>query len=200
VTGGESATFCIGGVWETRAEQHEKSESLSSRGQYIGLFGLTERVQLPPDALEQQTKPIRKDTPMHLDTLMSLQSALITAATRIGNERIEIREPGGLRLIAHDVDSSLDEAYMDLRDHTDDGPNTLLSLGSMLRILGRSVEMTRTVDGITQPVDLINHAVPVWLHEPQIEKLRQFAESRQITISHAASLFILSGLQISNWN
>ena len=137
---------------------------------------------------------------MHLDTLTALQSALITAATRIGNERIEIREPGGLRLVATDVDPSLDEAYMDLRDHSEDGPNTLLSLGSMLRILGRPVELTRTVDGITEPVDLVNHAVPVWLHEPHIEKLRQFAESREITISHAASLFILSGLQIANWN
>jgi hypothetical protein len=131
---------------------------------------------------------------------MSLQSALITAATRTGTERIEIREPGGLRLVAVDVDPSLDEAYMDLRDHSEDGPNSLLSLGSILQTIGRTVEMTRTVDGITEPVDLVAHAVPVWVYEPHLERVRQFAESQGITVSHAASLLLLSGLQVISWN
>jgi hypothetical protein len=137
---------------------------------------------------------------MHLDTITSLQSALITAATRTGPERIEIREPGGLRLIAHDVDSSLDEAYMDLRDHREDGQSTLMELGSLLRILGRRVEMTRTIDGVTETIDLVSHAVPVWIYEPHLERVRQFAESQGITVSHAASLLLLSGLQVATWN
>lgn len=137
---------------------------------------------------------------MHLDTIISLQSALITAATRRGNERIEIREPRGLTLIAYDVDPSLDEAYMDVRDHREDGQSTLLELGSILRTLGRTVELTQTVDGITEPVDLVNQAVPVWLHEPQMERLRQFAETRGIPLSQAISLIVMSGLQISHWN
>ena len=137
---------------------------------------------------------------MHRDTITQLQTALITAASKPGSHRIEFRENGGLRLIVHGCDISLHEAYMDVRDHREDGQSTLIELGSMLRMLGRDVELTRTVDGITETVDLVNQAVPVWIYEPQLERLRAFAESQQIPVSHAASLLLMSGLQIANWN
>lgn len=121
---------------------------------------------------------------------------LMSAAVEDGKEKLTILH-GSVSMRCVGVSQRLQEAWNAIEDdlEADDAFMLLACVHGIVR--GRGCHSVLTIDGIeVQNDDREMQSIPVWVSPPVLQSIRRFASHVNQDISDAASLLLISGLQI----